>query len=161
LRPRTFAIGAVLAFVGLVAVGVYLFTNGDREDPAVSADEQAEVDIRASVDTAREAAASGDAETFCGYLSSGVIATLEANGDINRRVPTCTDLVEAGSASVEEVAAAEPEITEIAVTGGTARVTAELPGTGSKRFVDLGEPVVVGFTDEGGTWKLDELPDTG
>ena len=151
----------MLAFVGLIALAAILFTSGGGGDDAPSADETADADIRASIDGAREAALNEDAEGFCGYLSSGVIATLEANGDINDTVPTCADLVEANSSSVAEAAAAEPEITDIAVTGNTARVTGELGGSGPKRFVELGAPVIVGFTNEDGTWKLDELPDTG
>ena len=160
-HSRAFAIGAVLAFVALIALAVILFTSGGGGDDGPSADETAEADIRASIDGAREAALNEDAEGFCGYLSSGVIATLEANGDLNDTVPTCADLVGANSSSVAEAAASEPEITDIAVTGDTARVTGELGGSGEKRFVELGAPVIVGFTNEDGTWKLDELPDTG
>ncbi|HEX6117271.1 MAG TPA: hypothetical protein VFY99_09230 [Solirubrobacterales bacterium] len=160
-RSRAFAIGAVGAALALIALAVVLFTSGGGGDAAPSADRQADADIRDSIEAARDAALAEDAEGFCGYLSSGVIATLEANGDIDDTVPTCADLVEANASSVAAAAATEPRIADIAVTGDTARVTGELGGSGSKRFVELGEPVIVGFANEGGTWKLDELPDTG
>ena len=122
-RSRAFAIGAGLAFVALIVIAIVLFTSRGGGGDAPSADETAEADIRASVDGAREAALNEDAEGFCSYLSTGVIATLEANGDINDTVPTCVDLVDANSSSVAEAAASEPEVTDIAVTGDTARVT--------------------------------------
>lgn len=157
---RTLAI-AVLVGAAAVAAVVLIVALGGEDQAAPSPDAVAEAEIRASIDDAREAALSEDAEGFCGYLSGGVIATLEANGDINDSVPTCVDLVSANASSVAEAAAEEPEVTEIQVSGDTARVTGELAGSGSKRFADLGVPIIVGFANEDGTWKLDELPDTG
>ena len=121
----------------------------------------AEDEVNAAIDAARQAALSGDAAGFCGYLSANVISQLEANDDINSVVPTCAKLVDANAPSMEEIAGPEPTITSVTVNGTKATVTGELGGSGQRRFVALGKPLTIALVMEDGQWKLATLPPIG
>ena len=131
-------------------------TTSSTESSTTSANP--EDDVNAAIEAARQAAISGDAAGFCGYLSQSVIDELAANDDINDVVPTCEKLVDANASSVKEIAGPEPTITSVTVNGDKATVTGELAGSGQRRFVTLGQPITIALVQEGGQWKLASLP---
>ncbi len=128
---------------------------------ATSTSGGAEGQVNAAIDAARQAALTGDAAGFCGYLSANVINQLEANDDINSVVPTCEKLVAANAPSMKEIAGPEPTITSVTVNGTKATVTGELGGQGQRRFVTLGKPITIELVLEDGQWKLAALPIAG
>ncbi len=84
---------------------------------------------------------------------------MEASEDINDTVPNCEALVDANSSVLAEIAGQGVTVTDVSVTGTSAFLTGQVEGDGVSRFVNIGEPETVKLVEEGGTWKLDSLPD--
>lgn len=139
-------IAALLLIAAIAVAALAIADLGPFKDPPTE-----EEDVQAAVERFFGAAAAGDAETFCGLLTTPARQALRVNAAQRLQIndlPGCEQILEALS---EAFAGSELTVRRVSVSGNRARVEAryKLAGAGP-------QPRTILMLEEEGEWKVSD-----